>query len=168
MLKHEEHVKNDGEESKSKLGWVTKNAAPIIIVVSNEDHLEYTEGSTGEIEDDVPNAPAHSAFAPEVHVSLWHVLDDRDSQLNVGAVVEEVQPRDGADNGEDESDDDHTGDYQEKAETAPGDSLIAPVVDDALEDCDGTSEDRVDREEDIIGLDGDDPTRMAREIVILN
>ena len=40
VLEHEEDVKEDGEEAETKFGRVAKDARPVIVVVSDQDHLQ--------------------------------------------------------------------------------------------------------------------------------
>ena len=49
MLEHEEDVEDHREETETKLCWITKDSGPIIIVVRDENHLNYAEGTSGEI-----------------------------------------------------------------------------------------------------------------------
>ena len=95
------------------------------------------------------------------------LLDDGDEQLDVAEVVEDVQPDDGLDKTEDEGDDDEDGDGGEDPEADLGDLLASPVVDEALDDVESTGKDRVDGEEDVVGLDGNNPPRMSVEVLLL-
>lgn len=168
MLEHEEDVEQDGEQSEAELGGVAEEGAPVVVVVGDEDHLEDAEGASGEVEEDVANAPTNGTLASEVHVGLGDILDQRDPELHIGAVEEEVQPGDDTDAGEDEGDDDEDEDGSEDGETPPGDLLAAPLVHHALDDRDGAGEDGVDWEEDVIGFDWNDATRMTTEVIILD
>ena len=102
VLEHEEDVKEDGEEAETELGRVAKDARPVVVVVSDQDHLQGGievfehkhhdhdlndgETSASEVEEYISNAPAHSAFPSEVHVRLRNIpavayeqhFDDRD------------------------------------------------------------------------------------------
>ena len=40
MLEHEENVEEDGEEAEAELGRVAKDARPVVVVVSDQDHLQ--------------------------------------------------------------------------------------------------------------------------------
>lgn len=40
VLEHEEDVKEDGEEAETELGRVAKDARPVVVVVSDQDHLQ--------------------------------------------------------------------------------------------------------------------------------
>ena len=95
------------------------------------------------------------------------LLDDGDEQLDVAKVVEDVEPDDGVNNTEDEGDDNEDGDGGEDPEADLGDLLATPVVDEALDDVESTGEDRVDGEEDVVGLDGNNPPRMSVEVLLL-
>ena len=68
---------------------------------------------------------------------------------------------------EDEGDDHEDGDGSEDAQADLGDLLASPVVDEALDDVERTGEDCVDGEEDVVGLDGNNPPRMSAEVLIL-
>ncbi len=63
----------------------------LTFVVGNHKHLANAEYSTGEVQDDIANAPAHCALSTPVQVGLWYVLDQGDEQLHIGADVEEVE-----------------------------------------------------------------------------
>ena len=62
VLEHEENVEYDREEPEPKLGGVSKQAAPVVIVVGDEEHLEHAEAATCEVQEDVANTPANSAL----------------------------------------------------------------------------------------------------------
>ena len=94
VLEHEEYIKSHGEESETELCGISEQRAPVIIVVSDQEHLEHAQCSSCEVEEDVPDTPTNGTFSEEVHESLWYVLDEGDPQLHVGAVEEEVQPYD--------------------------------------------------------------------------
>ena len=89
-------------------------------IKGKQEHLQNTERSSSEVEEDVTDAPTHSALPAEVHHSLpWdienqsqntglsscyevsfsylrYVLDERDKELVVGEIVEVLEPRDGS------------------------------------------------------------------------
>jgi len=110
VLENEENVKQDGEQAKTKLGRISEDGTPVIVVVRNQEHLQYAERSSCKVENDISNAPSRSALPPEVHVRLGDVLDEGDAELHVGAVVEEVEPADDSGEGEDQTDCDEDGD----------------------------------------------------------
>ena len=64
MLKHKENIKDHGKESQSKFCRISKNWAPVIVVVRDKDHLKYTKWASGEIQQDISYTPAHSTFTP--------------------------------------------------------------------------------------------------------
>ena len=64
MLKHEEHVEDDGEEPQSELSGVPKEAAPVVVVVGDEEHLQHAQAASGEVQQDVADAPAHCTLPP--------------------------------------------------------------------------------------------------------
>ena len=96
VLEHEEDVKEDGEETETKLGRVAKDARPVVVVVSDQDHLQGGivvfdhqhhdhdlndgETSASEVEEYISNAPADSAFPSEVHVRLRNIPAVADEQ----------------------------------------------------------------------------------------
>ena len=41
VLEHEEYIKSYGEKSKTEFGRVSKQRAPVIIVVRDQEHLEH-------------------------------------------------------------------------------------------------------------------------------
>ena len=98
VLKHEEDVKEDGEEAEAELGWIAKDARPVVVVVSDQDHLQVAieafypppsdqdhhnhdyhhdlydgKTSASEVEEDIADAPAYCAFPSEVHVRLRNI-----------------------------------------------------------------------------------------------
>ena len=185
VLEHEEYIESYGEESETELCGVSKQRAPIVIVVGDQKHLEHAQSSSCEVEEDVPDAPTNCTFSSEVHESLWYVLDQGDPQLHVGAVVEEVQPHDDRADGEDEDDDDEHSNCSQDGETDLGDGLIASLetmreillhsccsghsylVYNTLEDGEATGPDSVDGEEHIVSLDWDDSPRVSRHVFLL-
>ena len=64
MLDHEEDVKYDREEPQPKLGGVSKQTGPVIIVVSYQEHLEHAQAATCKVQEDVADTPANSALPP--------------------------------------------------------------------------------------------------------
>ena len=40
VLEHEEDIEEDGEEAETELGRVAKDARPVVVVVSDQDHLQ--------------------------------------------------------------------------------------------------------------------------------
>jgi len=117
MLENEKYVKEDREKTKSELGWISEDGTPVIVVVRNQEHLEDAEEASGEVEKDIADAPSRSALPPKIHVRLGDVLDEGDSELDVGAVVEEVEPRDDTRERENETDPDEDGDPAENTAT---------------------------------------------------
>ena len=104
VLQHEEDVKDNREETQPKLGGVTKQRTPVIIVVSYEEHLHHAECATCEVKQDIANAPTHCALPLVVHESLRDIFDESDAQLDIGAVGEEGQPVDNTGQSEYQSD----------------------------------------------------------------
>merc|ERR1719445_1582016 len=49
VLEHEEYIESHGEESETELCGVSEERAPVIIVVSDQEHLEHTQCSSGEV-----------------------------------------------------------------------------------------------------------------------
>ena len=64
---------------------------------------------------------------------LFDSLDDCDPQLDVGEVVEHVEPGDDVDDGEDQGDPDEDGDAKEDGKASLGHLLVAALEDKALE-----------------------------------
>lgn len=50
VLDEEDNVEDDGEDAKSKLGWVSKDQGPLVVVVGLEEHLEEAEAASGEVQ----------------------------------------------------------------------------------------------------------------------
>jgi len=167
VLEHEEDVKEDGEETETKLGRVAKDARPVVVVVSDQDHLNDGETSASEVEEYISNTPADSAFPSEVHIRLRNILYDCDPQFDVGEVVEHVQPGDDADSGQDEGDRDEDGDAQQDRQAPLRHLLVAPLEDEALKDGDGGGKDCMDGKEDVRRCDWKNSSRVLRVIFSL-
>lgn len=90
VLDEEENIKEDGEDAKSKLSWVSEDQRPLVIIVRLEEHLEEAKAAPCEVQKHTANAPALSAFVVKVHVGLWKILDQRDGELDVGEAEEEL------------------------------------------------------------------------------
>lgn len=63
------------------------NEIGLTVIVRVQNHLEHWKSSTSEVEEDVPNTPADGGFSSVVHHSLWHVFNQRDSELDVATSV---------------------------------------------------------------------------------
>lgn len=70
MLDEEDNIKEDGEDAKSELGWISEDQCPLVIIVRLEEHLEEAKAAPCKIQEHTTNAPALSAFVVEVHVGL--------------------------------------------------------------------------------------------------
>ena len=70
VLEHEEDIKHNREESQTKLGWITKQSSPVIIVVSYQKHLNHAQSSSCEVQQDVANAPTNSALPPRKYFQV--------------------------------------------------------------------------------------------------
>lgn len=92
VLGEEDNIKEDGEDAKSELGWVSEDQHPLVIIVRLQEHLEEAKAAPCEVQKHTANAPALSAFVVKVHVGLWKILDQRDDELDVGEAEEELQP----------------------------------------------------------------------------
>lgn len=99
----------------------------LTVVVAVEDHLQHRQHPAGKVEQNVSDAPALRALPPVVHHSLWHVLDERDRQLDVAAGVEEVQPVPDAGNRDAQSHDDDGEEDGDDAASNIRDSLVAAL-----------------------------------------
>ena len=80
MLDNEEYIKQYWEKAKPKLGWISKDGAPIVVVITDEDHLQDGEGAPGKVQQDVTDAPAHGALSPEMSSFLSHLPHSTDSK----------------------------------------------------------------------------------------
>lgn len=70
VLHHEHHVKQDREQSQTKLSWVTKDGAPVAIVVGDQKHLGNGQRSSSAVKQNIANAPSRGALASVVVVGL--------------------------------------------------------------------------------------------------
>lgn len=71
----------------------TGDLGPVVGGEGVEEELDDGEEAAGEVEEDVPNVPAHGGLARVVEVGLGHVLDERNGELGVGEEVEKAEPR---------------------------------------------------------------------------
>lgn len=92
MLDEEDNVKEDGEDAKSELGWISEDQYPLVIIVRLEEHLEEAKAAPCKIQEHTTNAPTLGAFVVKVHVGLGEILDQCDDELDVGEAEEELQP----------------------------------------------------------------------------
>lgn len=149
MLDNEEDIEQNREETQAELGWIAEKRLPIVwkqkqslialwesptssrltVVVGVEHHLKHWKGSTGEIEENVADAPSHCAFSAIVHHSLWDVLDERDSQLDVAACVKEVKPVPDTKHSDTKRDDNHSEKDADDASCDVRDTLVAALSD---------------------------------------
>lgn len=150
MLDHEEYIKQDREQAKTKLGRISKNGTPVIIVIRNQKHLDNTEGASSEVKKYISNTPSRSTLSPEVHDCLGNVLDEGDSKLDIGAVVEEVQPGDDTGEREYQADTDEDGNATQNTPADFGHFLRASLKQDALKYGDSTGKDGMESKDDII------------------
>ncbi len=77
VLHHEQDVKQDGDEAQAELGKVPKDGIPVIVVVADEKHLDHGEDAAREVQEDVPDAPAHRALTPEEKISRFRFDSER-------------------------------------------------------------------------------------------
>ena len=70
MLEHKKDIKHDGKEAEPQLGGVTKEGAPVVVVVGDDKHLADAEDASSEVEHYVAYAPPDGALAAVVHVGL--------------------------------------------------------------------------------------------------
>lgn len=70
MLYNEQHVEEHREQTQPKLSGVSEYRTPVIVVVSDEEHLQDGEWASGEIQEDIANAPAGRTLATVVVVGL--------------------------------------------------------------------------------------------------
>lgn len=93
MLDEENNIKEDGEDAESKLGRVSKDQCPLIVIVRLKEHLEEAEAAPGEVQKHVANAPPLSALVLKVQIGLWKILDQCYCEFDVGKAEEKLQPR---------------------------------------------------------------------------
>lgn len=70
MLNYEEYIKNDREQSQAKLGRVSKNGNPIIIVIGIQYHLQHAQDPACKVQEYVSNTPANCGLSFVIHVGL--------------------------------------------------------------------------------------------------
>lgn len=72
--------------------WISPNIDGFTIIVCVDQHLEDRKPATGEVEENISDAPSTGALSAEIHECLWHVLDQRDAQFYVATRVEKIEP----------------------------------------------------------------------------
>ena len=97
------------------------------MIVSQEERLHDAQTASGEVQEDVSDAPALSALPLVVHDGLGEVLDERDEELDVGAQVEELQPVDHRGQGQDHGDGEEDEDPEDDQLAYPRDGLVRPL-----------------------------------------
>lgn len=88
MLRHEDEIEKDTHVSQSELDWISDHAAPVWLKAGVNEELEDGQYPTGEIQEDLSNAPSDRRLALVIHPDLWHVLDDRDNEFDVPESVD--------------------------------------------------------------------------------
>lgn len=172
VLQHEEHVEHDADEAKAELGEVPEQRRPVIIIIGDDEHLQHAQGSTSEVEEYVPDAPAYRRFSPEVENGLRDVLHQRDDELAVGKVVEVEEP--GAAPVAARSERYHavehcaSPDDAQKYPSRQGHALVLPLVEEALEHRDERGQRGVQAEHNVVHLDWQHSRWVARVVFALN
>lgn len=167
VLGDEQDVEQDGEEPQTELGWISEDGAPVVVVIADEEHLDDGERSTGEVEDNVSDAPTHSALTSVVHVRLGHILDESYPQLDVGTEVEEREPRQLRQQGADQAGAKEQEYQDQDTDTEAGYTLVPSLVEEALEYGDHTGSDCMNGKEYIIGLHRVHTLRMLHKVIVL-
>jgi len=168
MLEHEENVEEDGEEAEAEFCRVTEDRTPIIVVVRDDEHLSHTESSSGEVKQDVPDAPAGGRLAAIVHNSLGNVLDERDEEFDVRAHVQKVYPLEERRESEADRHSEKDSDGCADDPTRHRHRLTSSLVNETLKHGEGRDEGGVDGEQEIVQLDRVDAVRVAVEVLHLN
>jgi hypothetical protein len=134
-----------------------------------------TESTTGEVQQDILDAPPHRALLLVVHPRLRHTLRRRDVELDGGEDKDEVEPlEDGGGGGEEGADEDYEDGGEEDEAVVGGDALLrialytgsgfdewevcrgstrTRLVDEALPEDNEGKEESMSGESDVVGLD---------------
>lgn len=88
VLHDEDQVKEDRNIAKQELGWVARDAAPIVLEARVDDQLEQGENSTSYIEQDSGNAPTDGGFPLVVDPCLGDIFHNRDDELHIRHCVD--------------------------------------------------------------------------------
>lgn len=84
MLGHENDIKEHADITKTELGPITGDAAPVRIQRTVYEQLGDAEYATCEIKQNLPDRPAFGRFGQVIGIYLWYVLDAGDEQFDVG------------------------------------------------------------------------------------
>jgi len=167
VLHNKQDIKENGEETQTKLCGVPEDGTPVVVVDADEEHLEDGKGAPGEVQQDVADAPANCTLSSVVHVRLGHVLDEGDAELDVGAEVEVLQPAQLTEEGGDETGPEEEDNEDEEHHAHPGYTLVPALVEEALDDRDEGGGHSVEREENIVGLNRVHTLRVKIKVFVL-
>lgn len=105
VLKQEDDVEEDGDESDAELGEVAEETDPVGIVVGEQQHLEDAEGAAAQVEQHAADRPADRRLPLVIEPGLRRVLDDRDGERNVREIRDGSQPGEDAESSDRHQDD---------------------------------------------------------------
>ena len=91
MLGHEDGVVGHADVAEDELDGVAGYAAPVALEVAVEALLGDAEDAAGEVEEDLPDAPAAGALVAVVGEDLRGVLCQGDDDLDVADGVDDVE-----------------------------------------------------------------------------
>lgn len=166
MLQHEHDIKSHTHVPQPELDRVPRDAAPIALQFRINDQLHDTQHPTHEIQQDLRDAPSHGGFMLVVGVHLRHILNEGDEQLDITNGVDDVDPRParriitGPRPRSDEQAHEHNGQDAADRESPndPTDVLCtlgeAPYALGELAPAEGTHDDGVEGEDDVVQADG--------------
>jgi len=166
VLKDEEDVEQNGEKAEAEFRRVAKNAVPVVVVVSLEEHLQNGEGAAGKVQENVANAPSIRAFPFVVHIRLRNVFDNGDKEFDIREILDETVPVHSPCSSANQRNQGEKKHPQQEQSAHFGYTLYAPFIQEALDDGDQSDDDGVQSEEDIVPFHLNDGQRKCLEVVI--
>ncbi|KYK55668.1 hypothetical protein DCS_07632 [Drechmeria coniospora] len=155
MLKDEDAVVDHARVPEGKLDGVAGDAAPVALLPAIDALLGDAQDAAGEVEEDLPDAPAARAPVAGVGDDLGRVLDEGDEELDVAEGIDDVEgapvgggidmARGGGGGADDEAGD---GDAGDAAKEDTDDEAARPSADGRGEAPQGVGEERVLRDRD--------------------
>lgn len=91
VLQDKEQIKEDANLAEAKLDGVARDAAPVVLEEAVDALLGDAEDAAGQVEQDLPDAPAVGALVADIGAQLRGVFDEGDGELDVAKGVDDVE-----------------------------------------------------------------------------
>jgi hypothetical protein len=168
VLDDEENVENHREQAQSKLCGVAKYGDPVVIIIRVNNHLKHTQCASCKVEENISDAPTDRALPLVVHVGLRDVFDESDRELDVGTIVQKVQPVNHIRPRQDNTDEKKQTKNSQNPSGHERDSLIAPFVKKALCDSNYSGDGGMYSEHDVVDLNWIQASGVPARVLLLN